>query len=268
MDFQYAESLKLLLPAYDSITLFLIGCGGTGSWLAPAVVRVGKVLEDRFDKSVKFVFVDPDTVEQKNIYRQNFCQAEVGVNKAEALATRYGLAWGVEILAVQEPVSSKINYYFGDLNILIGCVDGLIGRQGIAENFNYLSNRQGSSIWWLDSGNEASSGQILLGRWGKNEHAFDLPGFCSWLPLPAEQHPELVGKSVYQQLVEPGGESDLSCAEIALADSQGLAINQRMASEAADYLVRMLITKDLRKFATYIDLESGVAKSRYIRLMN
>jgi hypothetical protein len=86
------------------------------------------------------------------------------------------------------------------------------------------------------------------------------------LPLPGVVHPELIenqpefqGKSPLTY-VEPV----LSCAEIALQDSQGLAINQRMAAEAADYLVRMLITKDLRKYATYIDLESGTTQSKYI----
>jgi hypothetical protein len=51
---------------------------------------------------------------------------------------------------------------------------------------------------------------------------------------------------------------------MAMADSQGLSINQRVAAEAADYLVRMLITKDLKKYATYMDLESGTARSKYI----
>jgi hypothetical protein len=50
-----------------------------------------------------------------------------------------------------------------------------------------------------------------------------------------------------------------------MRDSQGMAINQRMAAEMADYLVRLLITRDLQKMATYIDLASGVSRSIYIR---
>jgi hypothetical protein len=51
---------------------------------------------------------------------------------------------------------------------------------------------------------------------------------------------------------------------MAMRDSQGMAINQRIAAEASDYLVRLLLTKDLCKYATYIDLASGSTKSKYI----
>jgi len=50
--------------------------------------------------NVRLAFWDYDAVEEKNIFRQNFCEAEIGTNKAETLARRYGLAWGIEIIAV------------------------------------------------------------------------------------------------------------------------------------------------------------------------
>ena len=88
-----------------------------------------------------------------------------------------------------------------------------------------------------------------------------MPGLCSWLPLPSVQHPELLE----DEKVEDGpGVDGLSCAEMALQDSQGLAINQAVAALAVDYLVRMLLTNDLRRYATYLDLASGSARSRYI----
>jgi len=52
----------------------------------------------------------------------------------------------------------------------------------------------------------------------------------------------------------------MSCAEIAMLDEQGLTINQTIASVAADYLVRLLLTQNLDKFQTYIDLNSGSMK--------
>ena len=37
IDLDYANSLRLVMPHTGSIGLVLVGCGGTGSWLAPAV---------------------------------------------------------------------------------------------------------------------------------------------------------------------------------------------------------------------------------------
>lgn len=42
-----------------------------------------------------------------------------------------------------------------------------------------------------------------------------------------------------------------------------MTINAAMADEAADYLYRLLITGDLRKCATYLDLPSGTKRSFY-----
>lgn len=258
INLDFANSLKLLLPEERKIRLELVGCGGTGSWLAPAVVRVGKLLIDKFGKTVEIAFFDPDRVEEKNIYRQNFCAAEIGKNKAEALAERYGLVWGMEVMAVEKPFSSESSRHFSGLKVIIGCVDRASARKAIMD---------ANSSVWLDCGNTRSYGQVLCGVMPDYRvKAFAIPGYCGMLPPPGLVHPELIedrpelkGKELLTY-VEPA----LSCAEIALQDSQGLAINQRMAAEAADYLVRMLITKDLRKYATYIDLESGTSQSKYI----
>ena len=253
INYDYLKARKLLLPQEKNISLSLVGCGGTGSWLAPAVVRIGKYLIENQNRNVKIYFFDPDTVEKKNVYRQNFSEAEIGMNKAITLAQRYGLAWGVPIGVFQEQFKTLRDHWA--LSIIIGCVDNGLARRSIQNHVRDSNNR-----FWLDCGNELSSGQVLLGCGDHEmpEDNFRLPDFCRWLPSPAVQHPELLSGRL------PDSEVSLSCAEIMLQDSQGMAINQRMAAEAADYLVRMLITRDLKKFATYIDLESGVCKSRYI----
>jgi len=46
--------------------------------------------------------------------------------------------------------------------------------------------------------------------------------------------------------------------------AQSLTINQRVAAEAADYLLRMLVTADLNRFASYFDLTAGSGRSVYI----
>ena len=258
IDLEYTKALKLMFPDTGSIHLVLVGCGGTGSWLAPAVARVGKVLTDRFNREVKIIFVDPDRVEEKNIYRQNFCAAEIGCSKAEALAERYGLAWEVEILGYADRFENIcIQSHYGNQIIYIGCVDTPQARKEISKDVS-----RSTFTTWLDCGNTKNYGQVLLGT-GYGVDPFSFKGFCASLPFPNEQHPELITWDKKEKK-EKNPKPDLSCAEMALLDSQGLAINQRMAAEAADYLVQMLITKDLKKYATYIDLESGTSQSKYI----
>jgi PRTRC genetic system ThiF family protein len=261
LDLSFANACRLKLPEYTDIRLILVGCGGTGSWLAPAVARAARLMID-LGKTVQVLLVDPDKVEEKNVYRQNFARAEIGRWKASTLALRYGTAWGVPISASPIKLNynsllvflNRANYYTA--KIFIGCVDNAGAREDIDRIANGLS-----SAWWLDCGNTKNSGQVLLGKAESvQENAFVLPGFCSWLPSPVKQEPSLLEDAGEE--TETG--ENLSCAEMALMNAQGLAINQRMAAEAADYLMRMLITQDLRKMATYIDLESGASKSRYI----
>ncbi|RJX17573.1 MAG: thiamine biosynthesis protein ThiF [Desulforudis sp.] len=260
MNLDYLSARKLIFPAGDSLNLVLVGCGGTGSWLAPAVVRIARLIIEKFDKSVHVHFVDPDVVEAKNVFRQNFCQAEIGRNKADALAFRYSLAWGVEITAWAKHVSAvEIEGSYNSMYLLIGCVDRASARNEI---LRFTSRHV---CWWLDCGNFSSAGQVILGSsLRRPEDPFQLPGFCSWLPLPSAQHPELVSDPPAPGEAGAFYASDLSCADLAMLDSQGMSINQRIAAEAADYLVRMLLTKDLNRFATYIDLASGSSRSRYI----
>jgi len=262
------KAAKLIVPLTPRVRIMLIGCGGTGSWLAPAAARVARLLYEKFAKDVLVGFIDPDVVEEKNIYRQNFCRAEVGFNKAVALATRYSTAWGVNIVAAPHKYSSGLasdmgGYRYDDLNVLIGCVDNPGARSDIQGS---IRNIQGA-VFWLDCGNVKEAGQVLIGRNdpGNKVNTFPMPERCAWVPLPSRQHKELVGKGTgNDEESQPVDTAGLSCAEIAMLDEQGLTINQTIAAIAADYLVRLLLTHSLDKFQTYIDLNSGSMKSTYI----
>jgi hypothetical protein len=65
-----------------------------------------------------------------------------------------------------------------------------------------------------------------------------------------------------------GEEENLSCAEMAIRNAQGLTINQMMASIAGDYLKAFLITGDLDKMATYVSLDAGSMTSVYTSKSN
>lgn len=259
------EAATLRLIERDSLSLMLVGCGGTGSWLAPTVVRVARLLAEKFGKTVRLVFVDPDTVEPKNCYRQNFAEFEVGLNKAEALAIRYGLSWGVDVLALPKPFEAGLDESLDEerhthysLSVVIGCVDNARAR---AEIHRYVAEKSGygAARWWLDCGNDKHSGQVLLGGFNNKQdrNVFPIPGYCARLPLPSIQHPELL----VEQPVEGEPDANLSCADLALHGAQGLAVNQQVAAIAGNYLLQMLVYGTLCHFQTYFDQFTGTMRS-------
>jgi PRTRC genetic system ThiF family protein len=238
----------------------LVGTGGTGSWLAPHLARLVRVLNDA-GKPASVKFIDPDIVTPANVPRQHFCDAEIGLPKASVLALRYGTAWGLDIPAIIEPFTpEKVSYSWDTLTIIIGCVDNAAARQAIAQALQ-RNEKDAPRVWWLDTGNGKEHGQVLLGTANTPDAlqgAFRISTLCTALPSPALQHPELL-----EPLPEELQNSPLSCAQLAQANAQSLPINPRVAAEAFDYLLRLTFTGDLRRFATYIDLPSGTTQSRY-----
>jgi tRNA A37 threonylcarbamoyladenosine dehydratase len=148
LDVSYRDALPLLVKATRQVHVMLVGCGGSGSWLAPDLARLACALK-RTDRQMDLTFVDPDVVEERNVYRQNFCFAETGRAKALALAMRYSAAWGVEIRAVAEPFDpGRVRIEWDALTVLVGCVDNATARKSISETLKH--NQDVPQTWWLD----------------------------------------------------------------------------------------------------------------------
>lgn len=259
LSFLSAKPVVTLEPA--RVHLHLVGCGGTGSWLAPTVARVAHTLVER-GAEVRVTFQDHDTVEDVNVPRQNFCFAEIGSNKAETLAARYAAAWGIEIAARSVPFTALDPKRRTDwLRVVMGCVDNAAARVEIQKSLGRAGYDGAPALWWLDCGNWKESGQVLLGCTADRKQldgAFALGGACTALPSPALQSPELLVARP-----EEADETRLSCAELAARNEQSLAVNQMVAAIAGDYLLRLLVSRDLKKFATYFDQPSGSSRSSY-----
>lgn len=172
--------------------IVLVGAGGTGGYLANYLAKsISLINGSRQRHNHTLTIVDGDTVENKNITRQNFIPADVGKNKAAVLAERYGNAYGIEILYVPNLVTTKSKlrqvfkyaqnhvkeknisnssatrrpgnrFYNSDapmVPMLVGCVDSNKTRAG-AFNEWFFSEED---ALWVDCGNEKTNGQTVLG---------------------------------------------------------------------------------------------------------
>lgn len=80
---------------------YIIGCGGVGSAIVPSYCLL-KAPGD-------ITLVDGDRIERKNLNRQLFDAGQIGMNKAQALAARYGCRFIPEWFA-----RGKIRHYRND----------------------------------------------------------------------------------------------------------------------------------------------------------
>lgn len=91
-------------------SIVVIGCGGTGSWLLPKLIKTinDAKRKDLLSSRFKLVLVDADNIEDKNLVRQNFIGPEIGINKAEVMATRYGphLDSSIEVIYYDKYIAS------------------------------------------------------------------------------------------------------------------------------------------------------------------
>ncbi len=281
LDTRFRRAVPLLLRPWEEVVIVIVGVGGTGSWLAVQAARLLRILHKR-GKKARLVLVDPDVVEEKNIYRQNFCDADLAddgspLHKASSLAFRLSLAWGLDVAAITEQFQPFLledypHPYYGKkcerLTIVVGCVDNAQARQAIFKTVEANRSFEAPYYFVLDCGNFAThedgneSGQVLLGSAATPlgmQHAFSISKNCIALPSPALQAPDLLIARPEEQEQTP-----LSCAEITQANEQGLMINPTIAVIAAQYLFSMLVYGKLKRFATYVDVSSGTQSSEYI----
>ncbi len=272
---------KLVLPVnYKEVEFWLVGAGGTGSFMAMNLARLAFELK-LSGKAANIVIVDPDRVEEGNIPRSNFCFAEIGQNKAETLAARINRAWGIEVGFVKEGFRPELLQSPNDewsmkvsasdkLKILVGCVDNHLARKQIHEAVKLYNekvyNTSMPRLWWIDGGNGRDSGQVLIGNRLHKKEICDsalMSPILSFLPAPSLQHPELLepeGPPLPVQL-NHAANAPVTCAERIRLGEQSLNVNQRVAVEMSEILTQLLLTHKLKRFATYFDLETGAGRA-------
>jgi PRTRC genetic system ThiF family protein len=237
--------------------IVLVGCGGTGGFLAEAICRL------LIGRRSKMHLVDPDRVEPHNVARQAFGRRDIDRFKAEVLAERLARRFEREVSYSVLPYDRELHAkVFGgtsaDLRLIVGCVDNAAARRAIAATLDQpsWSTRNVHGAWWLDCGNGRNSGQVLLGNTPRSEalrRAFSpADGKCRALPAPSLQRPDLLESP-------PVARPEPDCAEAVAAAEQGATINQIVAAIAASFVEKLLVGT-CGWMASYFDLDDGTLR--------
>lgn len=224
----------------EPVTIALVGCGGNGSQMLTGLARLHVALTALEHPGLHVVAFDPDDVSPANIGRQLFAPADVGRNKADVLVHRlnafYGLAW----TAVPDVLRKRST----DARIVISCVDSRAARAGLVR---IMEDPGWHPLYWMDLGNRAADGQVVLGSpaWNK-KHRRDR----ARLPTVAELFPEIADARLRE-------DNAPSCSLAEALGRQELFINQAVVTVALQILWQLFRFGQTDWHGAFINLKSG-----------
>lgn len=212
------------------IRVILVGAGGSGSEMLDGLARIDSALRAFEHPGMRVEVYDPDTVSHSNTVRQRFWPCDIGHYKAELLMHRYGTFGGLDGRAhtVKFTEQTLRNLDPFEIQLLVTCVDKAAVRDWIGRIAATEMDLSLDTALWLDMGNGARSGQVVLGHLsGWHDDPERLPNVCNLFP-------ELADHERFDKDDAP------SCsAEEAIAQ-QDLFINRWMAISACDMLWQLL----------------------------
>ena len=228
----------------DQVVIHVIGCGGTGSHLVPRLPLLHKsMLALGHPAGIKVVVWDGDNVSESNTVRQNFFPPDIGKNKASIMVNRinaaYGLDWEANPCRFSAALAEK-SYLNAD--IIIGCVDTKSARREIDQ---YV--RTCRRMYYIDSGNTANSGQIIVGQ-----SPSVVNNSQPRLPLASELYPELV---------EGEDDNEPSCSARESLAKQGLATNPMCSSWIMTWLSEGFRNGYIEWSGLFFNLSNGRSSS-------
>jgi len=230
-----------------AVRVLVVGAGGTGSAIVMGLPYLDQAMRVWGRSSgLEVVLMDADTVSETNCVRQPFSVSDIGLNKATVLINRINLFWGTRWRAEPSNFDDRTldRIHDSSLDLLIGCVDTRAARSVIARALTKSRNR---TAYWLDLGNNAASGQFVLGQPlnGRNRRK------ASRLRTVSELYPEIID-------AEAGEDPLPSCSAVEALDRQEPFINQALASAALAMLARLFRYGKLTHHGGFYNAQRGV----------
>ena len=233
------------------VRVLVVGCGGTGSAVVAGLPYLHQSLVARGHPGGLHVTVlDGDTISPTNCVRQPFARSEVGLNKAIILVNRVNLFWGLNWEAVPahlKPGNHISRGYSGDdlrAHIVVGCVDTRAARAAIHDAVGNWS----TVSYWLDLGNNADSGQFILGEpLNERNRRANLR-----LRSAGELFPEIMDPTL-------DNDGEPSCSSAEALERQEPFVNSTLAQHALALLARLFRYGMVCYHGGFISLSTGVS---------
>jgi PRTRC genetic system ThiF family protein len=222
------------------VRITVVGCGGTGSAIAAGLPHLHQaMLASGHPHGLDVTLIDGDRISRTNCVRQPFSESEIGLYKATVLATRINLFWGLGWKGMTAFMDESWGH---ETDILIGCVDTRAARNAMTRTQTFWN-----CFYWLDLGNNADSGQFVLGQPenGRNK------SLGVRLPTAAELFPELVDTRLDKKETLP------SCSAIEALERQEPFVNQTLAYQALALLARLFRFGRLNYHGSFVNLGNG-----------
>jgi PRTRC genetic system ThiF family protein len=226
----------------------VVGCGGTGSAVTAGLPYLHQaMLAWGHPHGLDVTLVDGDKISRTNCVRQPFSESEIGLYKATVLATRINLFWGLGWRGIPEFLDEG---WREETDVLIGCVDSRKSRRKITSTSAYWN-----CYYWLDLGNNADSGQFVLGQ---PENARNKKSDLR-LPTVGELFPEIIDPKLDKKDRLP------ACSAVEALDRQEPFVNQALAYHALAMLARLFRYGRLSHHGGFINLATGRVVSLSVR---
>jgi PRTRC genetic system ThiF family protein len=205
------------------VRVLVVGCGGSGSAIAAGLPYLHQaLLAYGHPEGIHVSLLDPDVISPTNCVRQPFSQSEIGLYKSVVLANRLNLFWGLDWKGIPERLDPKRR--LDGVDIVIGCVDTRKARAAIAK----CSDGSSEVDYWLDLGNNADSGQFVLGEpLNRRNRRRKLR-----LRTVSELFPEVIQSDL-------DGDGLASCSAAEALDRQEPFVNPTLANHALALLARL-----------------------------
>ncbi len=234
---------KYFLSPTHPITITLIGCGGTGSFLLPKLARLDLALQRLHHPGLFVTAYDGDIVEEHNVGRQNFTFGDIGKNKAITLIEKVNFCYGLNWVAIPNLVMDEIV----QSNLFISCVDNAAFRMQLASSLNNVLDSfedYKESYYWLDTGNGRDFGQVVLGTINDIEQSESEVKTLSKLKNVVDIYGDLTSHDTEEKQQTRG------CSYREKLMEQDLTINDKIATTAFDLLWSLF--KDMKVESNHI----------------
>jgi PRTRC genetic system ThiF family protein len=227
----------------DQISIAVVGCGGTGSAVLSGLPYLHHaLLAAGHPKGLQVYAIDGDRVSEINCVRQPFTSSEIGLHKVHVLMQRLNVFWGLDWAGI--PCHVRCGRDVPDADFVISCVDTRAARAILARIVRLKTRR---FHYWLDLGNNASSGQFVLGEPLRPNRK----GTAMRLPCVDELFPKIVNARMDARDTLP------ACSAAESLVRQEPYINSMLAQHALAMLARLFRHGVIAYHGGFVSQETG-----------